>query len=193
MTKKHLILASCSPRRKRLFKNVSKSFRVVAPQKHVEKEFSIAPEKHPSGFVVRQAIKKAKNVARRVSHGVVVGADTVVYFKGHIYGKPKNLKIAKKILDELSGHRHTVYTGVAVFNVDKNFLCADYEKSYVWIRRLDARRIHDYFQKINPKDKAGAYAIQEYGSDVVDRFTGSRDNIIGLPVKLVKKLIQKSQ
>ena len=63
----------------------------------------------------------------------------------------------------------------------------------MWIRRLDARRIHDYFQKINPKDKAGAYAIQEHGPDVVDRFTGSRDNIIGLPVKLVKKLIQKSQ
>jgi septum formation protein len=111
----------------------------------------------------------------------VLSADTIVWFGGRIYGKPRDLEEAKEFLRELSGNVHTVFTGVA-FDGDVRVVRSD-----VKFRRLSDADIDEYVARVRPTDRAGAYDIDESGDLIVESYTGSYENIMGLPTEPLRE------
>ena len=176
-----LILASGSPRRAKILKELGVGFRV---------EKSDAPEvsypHDPERTVRENALAKGAVVfnpeARRDGDAAgVLSADTIVWFNGKIYGKPKDLDEAKAYLRELSGNVHTVFTGVAYNGAVKVV------KSDVKFRQLSEAMIDEYVARVKPTDRAGAYDIDESGDLIVESYTGSYENIMGLPVEPLRE------
>jgi len=180
-----VILASQSPRRIELLKTVIKNFRVVPSKIEELCDKDLSPEENAI-FLGR---KKATWVAKQHPHNLVIGADTMVVLKNEIIGKPSDAENARQILRQLSGQEHKVITGVAVVH-SKIFSAASI--SHVRIKALTPNVINSYVESGEPMDKAGAYAIQGEGSFLVESYSGSYSNIIGLPVDLLKDLLEKS-
>lgn len=180
----HLILASGSPRRKELIREITADF-------SVEPSFF---EETGEGLSARDTVLafargKAEEVAGRFPGALVVGADTVVCLDGEILGKPKNADGAKKMLRRLSGRTHTVFTGVCVVYGGKTRTRA--VASDVTFHRLSEALIERYVASGHPLDKAGAYGIQD-GFPIVERYEGSFTNIVGLPVEETRELIEQA-
>jgi septum formation protein len=127
---------------------------------------------------------------RSISVGAVIGADTVIYFKGQIIGQPKDSEDAVRILKRLSGQCHEVVTGVAVFCVSSRRFKTFIVRSSVWMRKLDLKTIKDYVATGEPLGKAGAYAIQGKGRKLMARYEGSYSNIVGLPVEELRRVLK---
>jgi septum formation protein len=180
-----VILASQSPRRIELLKTVIKNFQVVPSKIEEVCDKDLSPEENAI-FLGR---KKATWVAKQHPHNLVIGADTMVVLKNEIIGKPSDAENARQILRQLSGQEHKVITGVAVVH-SKIFSAASI--SHVRIKALTPNVINSYVESGEPMDKAGAYAIQGEGSFLVESYSGSYSNIIGLPMDLLKDLLQKS-
>ena len=180
-----VILASQSPRRIELLKTVIKNFQVVPSKIEEVCDKDLSPEENAI-FLGR---KKANWVAKQHPHNLVIGADTMVVLKNEIIGKPSDAENARQILRQLSGQEHKVITGVAVVH-SKIFSAASI--SHVRIKALTPNVINSYVESGEPMDKAGAYAIQGEGSFLVESYSGSYSNIIGLPMDLLKDLLQKS-
>ena len=180
-----VILASQSPRRIELLKTVIKNFRVVPSKIEELCDKDLSPEEN--AMFLGQ--KKATWVAKQHPHNLVIGADTMVVLKNEIIGKPSDAENARQILRQLSGQEHKVITGVAVVH-SKIFSAASI--SHVRIKALTPNVINSYVKSGEPMDKAGAYAIQGEGSFLVESYSGSYSNIIGLPMDLLKDLLQKS-
>ena len=168
-----LILASGSPRRAKILRDLGVAFEVVK---------SDAPEASyphdPERTVRENALAKGAAVRRR---GDVLSADTIVWFNGKIYGKPRDLDEAKEFLRELSGNVHTVFTGVAC-NGEVKVVRSD-----VKFRELSDAAIEEYVARVEPTDRAGAYDIDESGDLIVESYTGSYENIMGLPVEPLRE------
>ncbi len=119
----------------------------------------------------------------------VLGADTVVWCHQKVLGKPRNLRGALSMLTLLSGRVHEVYTALALRDRKRGEWVLGYAKTRVHMKSFNADQIKKYFSRVNPLDKAGAYAIQE-GPRIVKRIEGSRSNVIGLPLALLKKILR---
>ena len=183
-----IFLASSSPRRKKLLKEAGVIFRSICPdydeKQSVGATRRVAPT--PSVFVKKHAFAKAASCVSRVKEGVILGSDTVVYFSGRVIGKPKNHADAFKILTLLQGRWHVVYTGVALLKISNRRIINKkvfVEKTKVRLRAMDRMAIEIYFKKINPLDKAGAYAIQSDKANIIADVKGSLANATGLPVE----------
>ena len=111
----------------------------------------------------------------------VLSADTIVWFSNRIYGKPRDLEEAKEFLRELAGKVHTVFTGVA-FDGEVKVVRSD-----VKFRELSEATIEEYVARVRPTDRAGAYDIDESGDLIVESYSGSYENIMGLPVEPLKE------
>ena len=169
-----LILASGSPRRAKILKDLGVEFEIV---KSDADEVSYPHD--PERTVRENAL--AKGNAVRHSTFSVLSADTIVWFNNRIYGKPKDFAEAKEYLRELSGNVHTVFTGVAYDGEVKVV------KSDVKFRKLTDAMIDAYVARVKPTDRAGAYDIDESGDLIVESYTGSYENIMGLPVEPLKE------
>ena len=169
-----LILASGSPRRAKILKDLGVEFEIV---KSDAEEVSYPHD--PERTVRENAL--AKGNAVRHSTFSVLSADTIVWFNNRIYGKPKDFAEAKEYLRELSGNVHTVFTGVAYDGEVKVV------KSDVKFRKLTDAMIDEYVARVKPTDRAGAYDIDESGDLIVESFSGSYENIMGLPVEPLKE------
>ncbi len=178
-----IYLVSTSPRRRMLLKKAGYRFKILKPS-YEEKRAGATTA--PAVLVKRHALAKALSAVGLVKSGVVIGADTVVYFEGKIIGKPRDRSEAFKILGRLQGRWHTVYTGVALLDVGrkkpfkKAFFCV---KTAVLLKPLSTRDIRHYLKSIPVLDKAGAYAIQSRHFDIVSHIRGSFSNAIGLPME----------
>lgn len=179
-----VILASNSPRRKELLGQLVDSFEIL-PQ-NVEE---VCSQKRPGNKVMSLAKLKLGNLPYTHKDCLIISADTLVYKSGVVYGKPKTPEQAKQILRELSGKKHFVYTGVAVYYKGKCYCM--YDKSSVLFKKLDEKSIDDYVLTGSPMDKAGAYGIQD--KQVVKSYAGSYYNIVGLPVEKLKILLNNIQ
>lgn len=168
-----IVLASGSPRRAKILKNLGLEFEVVVPQTE-----EIHDETDPVRTVLTNAETKLAAVKR---DGVVVAADTMVIFEGRLLGKPQDLDEAICYLRALSGKTHFVYTGVAFSNGPSRV-----EVSSVTFRELDEETIREYVGRTCPLDRAGAYDIDENGDLLVARYCGSYTNIMGLPEELIR-------
>ena len=173
-----IILASASPRRKSLLEGAGIRF-VVVPSRFDE---SAVPVSSPETYVRVQAEGKAAEVSDRYPDAWVIGADTVVVIDGEILGKPASPAAALEMLVRLSGRRHTVYTGYALFRATGGDRTAGVAATEVAFKPLKGDEIDWYINSGEPFDKAGAYAIQGLGSCLVRRINGSYTNVVGLPV-----------
>lgn len=182
-----LILASASPRRRRLLRDHGYEFRAIAPE-----VAEIAP-RHLTAreITLFNARSKARAVARAEPDAVVLGADTVVAFEGEIFGKPADLSAARAMLKRLNGRAHEVYSGVwlchAVSRREKAFV----EISRVQFRRLTDAQLRAYLARIDPLDKAGAYAAQDDRGELIERVEGSFTNVVGLPMETLAKALRE--
>lgn len=170
-----LILASKSPRRKEILQGLGLEFICESPA--VDESFP--PKIEPSLLVRELAMRKAEAINVNNSTDLVIAADTIVYHRGRILGKPKNEADALVMLRLLSGDVHTVYTGYAVKSMYKT-VC-EYCATNVHFRNLDDGEIMSYIKTGEPMDKAGAYGIQGIGALLVDRIEGDYLNVVGLP------------
>ncbi len=183
-----LILASASPRRRELLASLGVPFEII-PAPIAEHE---DPASDPREMVARNSALKADWVAVRRPEALVLGADTTVFLDGHALNKPGDAAEARAMLRRLSGRTHTVFTGLALRRVADNLRLEDCASSEVTFRVLDDTLIEDYLGRVHTLDKAGGYAIQEHGNIIVSGHTGSRTNIIGLPLENVKQLLVRS-
>jgi len=176
-----LVLASTSPRRIDLLTSQGYTFRIVPPGV----EESVAGHFSARELSLLNAKRKAYAVAVFEPTSIVIGADTVVSIHGETLGKPVDLDDARSMLQKLNGRTHQVLTSVWVTRLHPFHIVAFTETSEVTFHLLSPREIDAYLQKINPLDKAGAYAAQEHRDDIIQHIEGSENNVIGLPIESV--------
>ena len=177
MSDSSLILASGSPRRAKILRDLGVAFEVVKTDAP-ESSYPGDPERTVrENALAKGAVLPSSNPPTR--H--VLSADTIVWLDGRIYGKPRDLAEAKAFLRELSGRTHAVFTGVA-YDGEARVVRSD-----VTFRPLTEETIDAYVAKVNPLDRAGAYDIDECGELLVASYTGTYENIVGLPVEPLKE------
>lgn len=182
-----LILASASPRRQELLARLGVDFEVwPAPTEEFHHEQFTARE-----VSVVNAQRKAQAVARRFPDHVVLGADTLVTLGTRLYGKPTDQVDAARMLRELAGQTHQVVTGVCLLRLAARRQCRFAETTDVTFRPLTGDEIQVYLAAVNALDKAGAYAIQERGDQLVARVDGSYSNVVGLPLERLRAELMK--
>ncbi len=169
-----LVLASSSPRRVELLSMLGLEFEVMPARIREEKEGD------PITTARRLSRKKALHVWRKRKDALVIGADTLVYMGGNIFGKPASVEDAHRILATLSGRWHRVVTAVSL--VGKGVRVTFHDTARVKFRRLSEKDIREYVATGDPMDKAGAYGVQGVGSTIVERIEGSFYTVMGLPV-----------
>ena len=177
-----LILASASPRRAELLRQLNLDFQVISTD---------APEifdDHLSPLELCQlnAHRKARVVAKKHPDALVLGADTLVFLENEIMGKPADMTEARRMLGRLQGRTHQVVTGVSLIHLREyreRIFAASTDVSFL---PLTAEQVKVYLSKINPLDKAGAYAIQEHGDTIVSEISGLFTNVVGLPVEQLR-------
>ena len=174
-----LILASQSPRRRLLLKQIGLTFS-VRPSSVSE---DVLDHESPVQNAKRIALAKALDVAKSVKRGIVVGADTIVVLGSEILGKPRTASEARRMLRRLSGKQHMVYTAFALVDASSGRKFVDLERTKVKFRDLSAAEIAEYVASGSPMDKAGAYGIQDdYGAVFVERVEGCFYNVVGFPL-----------
>ncbi len=181
-----IILASASPRRSELMKQAGLDFRVSVCNTDESYDEGLSP----ADIVMELSLRKADAVFDREmpeNDAVVVAADTIVVLGDEILGKPKDRADAVRMLKELSGRKHLVYTGTALYyyvggkvSVENFAECAE-----VYFRELDDSTINEYVDSWEPMDKAGAYGIQGKGAVLIDKICGDYYTIVGLPIAKV--------
>ncbi len=176
---KQFYLASASPRRAELLERMGLRFEIRPT--HVEEDDSGSDG--PEQMVLKNAKLKASTLAKVEPDALVLGSDTTVAIDGTVLSKPEDLEDARRMLRQLSGRTHTVYTAVALYWNSGNLAHAFVECSDVRFQELDDARIDRYFGLVNPLDKAGAYGIQEGRELIIDSVDGSVENVMGLPIQ----------
>lgn len=180
-----VILASASPRRVELLRQLVPDFEVVP---------SDAPEVHDEQLTAWEmaqvnAYRKARVVAKKFPDALVVAADTMVYLDRDtkLFGKPASHAEAARMLGELQGRVHAVITGVCLLHLRSHEQRVFADWTDVRFHPLTPEQIKDYLALMNPLDKAGAYAIQEHGERIVAEISGSFSNVVGLPVERLRE------
>jgi septum formation protein len=191
-----MILASASPRRQELLRNAGIPF-TVQPA-HIDEKLIMGES--PKDCAERLAAEKARAIVQQGWQDVVLGADTIVDVDGAILGKPRDEADAERMLRLLSGRSHEVITGICLAkrpmtteNLRLRFGFEDVrsERTRVSMVALTDEDILQYIATGEPKDKAGAYAIQGMASRWIDRIEGDYFNVVGLPVSLLYRMLRK--
>ena len=183
-----LILASNSPRRKKIMKDMGLEYEVV-PSNYDEK---LESDDFSYDKIEDIATQKCLDVVRRVDNNCLVfAADTVVVHRNKILGKPHTKENAYKMLKELSGETHLVVTSICAINTKTNRAVTISTTSYVRFNKWTDDMIHYYIDTFTPLDKAGSYGIQELPPNYLDKFEGSFENIVGLCPEAVKTVLTK--
>ena len=178
---KKLILASSSPRRKRLLEKAGLKFTVI-PNRYEEKlDQNIEPHRLAKSL----ALGKAKEVAARHKDAIVLAADTIIVFEGEILGKPKDAEDAKRTLSRMSGKSHLAITGFTIIDTNTNKIVSKSTETKVYFRELSSGEIESYVEFGEPLDRAGSYAIESNGSKFVEKIEGSFEGVEGLPLEEV--------
>ena len=185
--KPRLILASGSPQRKRLLAEAGHSFEVAVPE---NAEPDPAAFSDAAAYVEHTAWLKARQVAGRVTDGIVLAADTVVALGGQIIGKPADRADARRILHRLSGSEHQCLTGVCLWRRPDDFWIGGVDVTELRMRNLSAAESEAYLSSDRWVGKAGAYAIQD-PDPYVTILRGSHSNVVGLPTELLARLLAR--
>lgn len=197
---KQIILASASPRRKELLEQIGMEFEIVVSNGKEEYKSTV-----PEEIVKELALMKAEHAAmdlehaeRRLRNLVIIGADTIVVRDGEILGKPEDTEHAFRMLKNLQGREHQVYTGVALLEYEgggEKHVVSHAEETKVFVHAMEDEEIRRYISTGEPMDKAGAYGIQGRFAAYIDRIEGDYYNVVGLPAaylyQQLKQMIQE--
>lgn len=184
---REIILASASPRRKELLRQlIGDSFKIVSGSYH-EKPQS---EMRPLDFIIHNSREKARDVASLTSSGIVIAADTVVLCDEEILGKPHTKDKAREMLRKISGKKVQVVTALTVIDIDRNCQTSTSETTDVMIKQMSDAEIESYIETSEPLDKAGAFAIQGKGAIIVEKIEGDYFNVVGLPLFKLNKILR---
>lgn len=185
---RQLILASASPRRRQLLEQVGFTFDVVVPDVD---EDAVSTSMPPEEYVMELALRKALWCAQRSAEPVVVvGADTTVVLDGVVMNKPRDADDARRMLLQLQGNTHTVYTGLAVVGRGPDVVRCKCSATKVSFRPVSEYEIDAYVAGGTPMDKAGAYGIQgDAGALFVERIEGCYFTVVGLPLSLLSTML----
>jgi septum formation protein len=184
-----LFLASASPRRVELLRQVGIPFKTVTPRISEEDEGSLSPQE----LVCLLARKKAEYVAGLLDEGIVLAADTAVLFRGQVFGKPSDNEDAARMLKLLSGDQHEVITGLALIDSASGRIDSDFLITRVWFEQLSEAEITAYVKTGEANDKAGAYGIQGLAALFVKKIDGCYFNVVGLPLNLLYEMLKNMQ
>jgi len=186
------ILASKSPRRQMLLRNLIDHFIVM------EADISeiIQPGESPADFVLRLALEKALAAAKKIDQStienvIIIAADTIVIDEAEILGKPKDVEDAKNILEQLRGRNHQALSGITVYQPEKKQILSKLVLTEVWMREYSEKEIQDYIDSGDPFDKAGAYAIQNDSFNPVEELKGCFANVMGMPLCHLSLLLRE--
>ena len=184
-----VILASASARRRDLLAQAGMEFDVIPP---TFPEPSHKPERSPEQWAQSLAYFKARAVADKHPDRTVIGADTICVLGNEVLGKARDANHAREILNKLSGTKHAVITGVAICGPDGKRLIAS-ETTAVQMAEMSDADIDAYIESGEWIDKAGAYAIQDSADRYVEQLDGPFDNVVGLPVELVQRMLTRME
>lgn len=185
-----IILASASPRRKELLKNMGLGFSVVVSDAD---ESAVSEDVPPHIYVQELALMKASAAAKKVlgkKDALIISADTIVVDEGRILGKPADEHDAFLMLKGLSGKTHSVYTGYCVMSMKNAYTVCGREKTEVEFKTLTDEKIRRYIATGEPMDKAGAYGIQGLGAMLIKGIKGDYFNVVGLPVAALAETLE---
>lgn len=184
---KKMILASSSPRRAELLKQIGLNFEIMVG--NVDE--TPLPGLSPPDLVEYLAEKKATAVAVELNDGIVIAADTVVVWQGQVLGKPRSEDEAFAILSRLQGSVHEVFTGVALINARSGQVLVGHEKTRVFFRAIGEEEICRYVVSGEPLDKAGAYGVQGLAAIFIERLEGCYTNVVGLPLTRLSQMLKE--
>jgi septum formation protein len=183
-----IILASVSPRRKQLLAEAGYNFTSVDPD--IDESAFDAEGISPCEYAKRLALAKVRSVAEKFPDSLVIGADTVADFAGEIIGKPADAKEAEEITRRLFSRPHKVITAVAIIRISDGTEIIESDSTTVYPKKLTESHIAEHIKGGSWRGKAGAYAIQEQDK-FVERIEGSLTNVMGLPIELLQRLLNK--
>lgn len=182
---KKIILASVSPRRATILKQIGINFKVEASNFKEKFDKKIKPHL----LAQHLSLGKAESVAKKYNDAIIIAADTLIIFKGKIIGKPTNKLEAKKILKLLNGKVHSIITGFTILDTGIKKVVTKSVETKVYFGKMTDKEIVAYIASGEPLDKAGAYGIQEKGNIFVKKIEGDYFNVVGLPIySLVQEL-----
>jgi nucleoside triphosphate pyrophosphatase len=182
-----IILASASPRRSSLLRQLGVQF-AAAPADVDERT---RPGEEPEQYAQRLSVEKARAAAVTAGAGIVIAADTIVVLNNEILGKPADAQDAVRMLSILSGRTHRVITALTVMDAATGKTLNGLSQTNVRFRRLSAEEIASYIQTGEPLDKAGAYGIQGKGALLVSGIEGCYFNVVGLPLSLLDEMLKE--
>jgi len=186
-SRKKIILASASPRRKEILKRTGLKFKVDASGHEEKMRQGLSPQ----SLARLLSLEKAKSVAGRHGNALVIAADTFIVFKGKLFGKPHKKEEALRMLLTLNGKAHTVITGFTIIDTDSGKMISRSAKTKVWFKKLTADEIKSYVKSGEPLDKAGGYAVQGRGAALIKKIEGDFLNVVGLPLRMLVKSLRE--
>jgi len=175
----NLVLASTSERRREILNLLGLPFQVAAPLYEEETLAELSPYEE----VIRFSKEKARSVVHQFHDSLIIGSDTLIEFQGRKIGKPRNKQDAKEILTMLRGNSHDILTGVALYNTQDSSFKTSVEIIQVKMRGYSDREIEEYVASGEPMDKAGAYALQGKGRELIEKLDGDYLAAVGLALK----------
>jgi len=182
-----IVLASSSPRRQELIRNLGLEALVIPSQVDEEVDPGLAPER----IVEELAFRKADSVARKQTDAIVIGSDTIVVVDGNILGKPSDEADAFRMLQRLQGRTHEVFSGIACIDASTGRSLVRHCRTVVQMKPLDVHQIKRYIATGEPMDKAGSYAIQGIGATLVTGIEGDYFNVVGMPLHLLSDMLSQ--
>jgi septum formation protein len=184
---KKIILASASPSRKQLLKQIGLIFIVVPSDVDEVVDSRLTPREQVEVF----SLQKAQAVAQKYTNALILAADSMVSLDDEIMGKPKDAQDAVRMLQKLSGRCHSFVTGFTLLDAETNNMVMDSIEAKVWFRELTAEEITRYVQRAKPFDKAGAYGRQDLAAIFVEKFEGDYSGALGLSLFQVAKALKQ--
>jgi septum formation protein len=185
---RQIVLASASPRRKELLKQlIGDNFLIYVSSYEEFPNSELSPEK----LLIKHSVEKARNAAEHFNSGIIIAADTSVICNGEILGKPHTPEKAEEMLKKLSGKKFKVVTGLTVLDLDTGEEISESESTVVWMDDISEEQILAYIRTGEPLDKAGAFAAQGKGAVFVKKVEGDFFNAVGLPLFRLGKILER--
>lgn len=186
---KRLVLASASPRRKKLLKQIGLEFEVLPTNIEEKLNPRLKPLHQVESLSLQKAI--AATALKEAKNAIILAADSMVAIDDEVLGKPKDVKDAKRMLKKLSGRDHSIVTGFTLIDTETKKKVTRSVETKVWFKKLTAQEISAYIARAKPFDKAGAYGIQELAAVFVEKIEGDYQGAVGLPLFALAKELKK--
>jgi septum formation protein len=179
----NIILASKSPRRKKLLRKAGYKFNVFICNTSEESK-----EKDPHKLTRLLSKRKAQAVSKEFADNTIVAADTMVFMDNMLFGKPKDFEEAVNMLLSFSGKTHKIVTGITI--IHNNNIITESDEALIKLRKLSRKEIIKFIKSTNPYDKAGGYSVENLPKDFIEKIKGEMSTILGLPLHIVNKHLE---